>query len=163
MSKVKSIDGIKKSKLIKQLRRKETFKKNNDKFTKYYKYGYYVHDEELEYFYEDVEVPEKVYETLKYKKVYHNIYDNDGNLVDYHSRQIPYIERKVVPAHTEHRIVGREWVKVTPKVRRVDISNLNNYCKKQTNRIIRNQKIDDENVYNKSSYRKVFERNWTIW
>ena len=167
MSKVKTIPGVRKSKLIASLRRKETALKKKDRFKKAangeyaYARGYWVKDEKYVGHIAIDHIPEHVEEKKAYRYV--NIrYINELGEVDEKIVAIPYIaERKVIPAHDRKRRYGGEWVEIPKRLRRANSTNIQKYCKKLTARKIRRKPLEE--VYDNSSYKRLVDLQWELW
>ena len=168
MSKVKN--GYKnpheKSKLRRNLRRKETiFKKNTrrknaENNVYHYGRGYYIEHGHFENEYGIVEVPEKKIPIIEYFKEDYFYYDYD--LCDYcwgyvwKERIIGY---KIIPSHKKRvKVRSAIWVETPNRLTRVYIDD-KKYFKNQSNRKIRR----DNKVYQNGEYKKVYDVAWSIY
>lgn len=165
MSKVKTIPGVKKSKLIASLRRKETAKKKRDRIANadayVYRYGrgYWVRDEKRIGHYEIVEVPERteVVREYNYKRIK---FINADNEVEEKWIRIPTLIEKVIPARRYKACVGSEYIPVPAVPRRINTSKIQKFAKKQTARKVRRKPLEE--VYENSSYKRLIDLAWMI-
>ena len=164
MSKVKTIPGVKKSKLIASLRRKETAKKKRDRIANedIYRYGrgYWVREEKRVGHYKIVEVPEH---TEVVREYHHKLikFINADNEVEEKWVSIPTITEKIIPARRYKACVGSEYIPVPAVPRRINTSKIQQFCKKQTARKVRRKPLEE--VYENSSYKRLVDLAYELY
>lgn len=162
MSKVKMIPGLRKSKLIASLRRKESIKKKQDRISNYnnniYTTGYYVRKDKCVNHYEVIDVPEQKKITREYEHKKIRVMNDCGEIIEKFV-YIPTIIETVIPAHKDKGYLGCEYVKVPAVPRRINIR-MKKLWKKQTSRKLRRRPVTE--VYNNGSYKKLLDLCWMI-
>lgn len=167
MSKVHSIDGIPKQKLIRRNRRIETKKKKNQRMRDCrngtYNYGsYWIQEETYCRKYEPVLVPERQVEKGHYEYKSVPVKDMKGEILYYIS--LPeYIVDKVItiPEHMGKQFVNSYWVSLkSPMLRRSDFSK-KKYRKIAARRFRRLDPLAD--VSNGSNYKRYYDLAWEIY
>jgi len=166
MSKVKAIPGVKKSKLIASLRRKETALKKKDRFKKAangeyaYARGYWVKDRKYVGHIAIDHIPEQVEEKKEYRYITIKYIDDNGEISE-KTYRMPFVtERKVIPAHDRKRHYGGEYVEIPKRLRRANSTNIQKYGKKLTARKVRHKPVEE--VYDYSSYKRLIDLAWMI-
>lgn len=154
-----------KSKMRRNLRRKETVHKKNDRITKAkngtygFPKGYYIIDEKLIPEYELVDVPETtspVYE-YSYERIMHTEYI-DGEAYEY-PIIIPirkYIGDKVIPAHKKRHLIANHFVDIPERPIRINVTK--KFYKKYGNRKVRRS----NDIYKYGDYKKVYDVAWNL-
>lgn len=167
MSKVKTIPGVRKSKLIASLRRKETALKKKDRFKKAangeyaYARGYWVKDEKYVGHIAIDHIPAHVEEKQEYRYITIKYINNNGEISE-KTYRMPFVtERKFIPAHDRKRRYGGEYVKIPERLRRANSTNIQKYCKKLTARKVRRKPLEE--VYDNSSYKRLVDLQWELW
>ena len=167
MSKVKNgyKNAHEKSKLRRNLRRKETAYKKRDRINKannnVYSYpcGYYIKDEKRINEYILVDVPEttvNVYDCSFERQIHYEIID--GELYE-HEVAVPVhkiIGKKTIPAHKKRKWIGCYYKDVPEIPRRINVTK--KYYKKTSNRKVRYSKDN----YKRGDYKKVFDLWWSL-
>ncbi len=167
MSKVKTIPGVRKSKLIASLRRKETALKKKDRFKKAangeysYARGYWVKDSKYVGHIVIDHIPEQVEEKTEYKYITIKSLDVNGEITEKIYRVPVITERKVIPAHDRKRHYGGEYVEIPKRLRRANSTNIQKYCKKLTARKVRRKPVEE--VFDNSSYKRLVDLQWELW
>ena len=150
-----------KAKIRRNLRRKETRKKINDRISNYknnvypFCIGYYVKDEKRVGIYHNVEVPEQTIPIKEY--FYETAYDKE---LDMSYKWLTYriSGYKTIPAHIEKRCIKNEYIPIPERPIRIK-SNAKTYAKKEANKKVRR----DNKAYNRGLYKKVFDVQNEIW
>lgn len=162
MSKVKMIPGLRKSKLIASLRRKESIKKKRNRISNannnVYTTGYYVRKDKCVNQYEYINVPEQKKITREYEHKKIRVMNDCGEIIEKYVT-IPKTIETIIPAHKAKGYLGCEYIKVPAVPRRINIR-MKKLWKKQTSKKLRHKPINE--VYDNCSYKKLLDLCWMI-
>lgn len=176
MSKVKCVEGIPKSKLIRRNRRTETRnKKAERKHKSEYYYCYYMQNARYTNVYNTSIIPEKAVVYLDCELARVPVYNNITKSLTIKEQLIPVYKTKIIPEHEIRYRSGREITNIDPILRKVDMKSTKKTYRKIASKQLRRKlnyidlnKIDIEdidaiNINNGSTYKKDYDIAWNIY